>query len=224
MTVVSGDLTTDGFKPEYEVARDYLDRIDCERPDRRSRATTTRATSATSTSRSSSGRAPASCTRTACRSSPSTPPSPTSTIGQIGRNRYRVIEEQFSQPADLRIFVLHHHLLPVPGTGRERNVVYDAGDLLEVLLRCRRQPRALRAQARSVRVEARGPVPRHRRHGVVAAAARSHEALLQHRSRSVPSGSSCSASTRSTCASRSSSSRPAPHEYEKAEAFRQQVG
>jgi 3',5'-cyclic AMP phosphodiesterase CpdA len=28
-------------------------------------------------------------------------------------------------------------MLPVPGTGRERNVVYDAGDLLEVLLRSR---------------------------------------------------------------------------------------
>ena len=57
--------------------------------------------------------------------------------GQIGRNRYEHIEQTFSQPADLRIFVLHHHLLPVPGTGRERNIVYDAGDLLEVLLRSR---------------------------------------------------------------------------------------
>ena len=37
--------------------------------------------------------------------------------------------------ADFRIFVLHHHLLPVPGTGRERNVVYDAGDALEALQR-----------------------------------------------------------------------------------------
>ena len=31
--------------------------------------------------------------------------------------------------------MLHHHLLPVPGTGRERNVVYDAGDAIECLLR-----------------------------------------------------------------------------------------
>jgi Icc protein len=54
--------------------------------------------------------------------------------GQIGRNRYPWIEEGFSRPADFRIFVLHHHLLPVPGTGRERNVVYDAGDVLEVLM------------------------------------------------------------------------------------------
>ena len=56
--------------------------------------------------------------------------------GQIGRGRYAWIEEQFSaEPSHLRIFVLHHHLLPVPGTGRERNVVYDAGDALECLLR-----------------------------------------------------------------------------------------
>jgi 3',5'-cyclic AMP phosphodiesterase CpdA len=55
--------------------------------------------------------------------------------GQIGRGRYAWIQEQFSREADFRIFVLHHHLLPVPGTGRERNVVYDAGDALEALQR-----------------------------------------------------------------------------------------
>ena len=56
--------------------------------------------------------------------------------GQIGRGRYGWIEEQFAaEPADLRIFVLHHHLLPIPGTGRERNVVYDAGDAIECLQR-----------------------------------------------------------------------------------------
>lgn len=56
--------------------------------------------------------------------------------GQIGRARYEWVAEQFSQPAAFRIFMLHHHLLPVPGTGRERNIVYDAGDLLEVLQAC----------------------------------------------------------------------------------------
>jgi 3',5'-cyclic AMP phosphodiesterase CpdA len=56
--------------------------------------------------------------------------------GQIGRGRYGWIEEQFAaEPADLRVFVLHHHLLPIPGTGRERNVVYDAGDAIECLQR-----------------------------------------------------------------------------------------
>jgi 3',5'-cyclic AMP phosphodiesterase CpdA len=39
-------------------------------------------------------------------------------------------------PGDVKIFVLHHHLLPIPGTGRERNIVNDAGDVLEVLIEC----------------------------------------------------------------------------------------
>src|SRR5205814_2225285 len=55
--------------------------------------------------------------------------------GQIGRGSYGWIEECFSRPADLRVFVCHHHLLPVPGTGRERNVIYDAGDAIECLQR-----------------------------------------------------------------------------------------
>ncbi|HEX8099037.1 MAG TPA: metallophosphoesterase [Actinomycetota bacterium] len=54
--------------------------------------------------------------------------------GQIGRERYAWIKEQFSVPARLKIFAIHHHLLPVPGTGRERSIVSDAGDLLEVLI------------------------------------------------------------------------------------------
>ena len=36
--------------------------------------------------------------------------------GQIGRGRYRWIEEQFTaEPAEMKIFVLHHHLLPGAG-------------------------------------------------------------------------------------------------------------
>ena len=56
--------------------------------------------------------------------------------GQIGRERYPWIKRQFEDAPDLKIFALHHHLLPVPGTGRERSIVNDAGDLLEVLIEC----------------------------------------------------------------------------------------
>ena len=46
------------------------------------------------------------------------------------QGRYAWIEQEFAaEPASFKIFVLHHHLLPVPGTGRERNVVYDAGEV-----------------------------------------------------------------------------------------------
>ena len=53
--------------------------------------------------------------------------------GEIGRERYEWLRAQFQEPADERIFALHHHLVPVPGTGRERNTVWDAGDVLALL-------------------------------------------------------------------------------------------
>jgi 3',5'-cyclic-AMP phosphodiesterase len=53
--------------------------------------------------------------------------------GEVGRERYRWIRDQFATESDFRIFVLHHHLVPVPGTGRERNTVWDAGDVLALL-------------------------------------------------------------------------------------------
>jgi len=134
VTIVSGDLTTDGFKAEYDLAREYLDRIDCDElivvpgnHDSRnvgyvhfedlfgSRTRTVHELGVSIVALDSS--------------------EPDLDYGQIGRNSYPYIEEAFSQPADLRLFVIHHHLLPVPGTGRERNIVYDAGDLLEVLVR-----------------------------------------------------------------------------------------
>ena len=127
-------------------------------------------------------------------------------------------------PADLRIFVLHHHLLPIPGTGRERNIVYDAGDLLEVLLRSRRQPRARRAQARAVRVAARGPVRRHDRHRLDAAPARSHAALLQRdRDRPGAGADLPQVPVRRAGADHRVLARR-PHEYEKAELFRRRGG
>ena len=136
VAVISGDLTTDGYEREYIAAREYLDRIECEDLIV-SRATTTRATSGTSTSRSSSARARRRCTSDGLTIVAEDSSEPDLDHGQIGREPVRDDRAAVRRDpaADLRVFVLHHHLLPVPGTGRERNIVYDAGDLLEVLLR-----------------------------------------------------------------------------------------
>jgi 3',5'-cyclic-AMP phosphodiesterase len=134
VVVISGDLTSNGFKDEYALAREYLDRIDCEamvvipgNHDSRNvgyvhfeelfgeRNSVLRVGGATIVAVDSS--------------------EPDLDNGQIGRGRYRWIEEEFAPEATLRVFVLHHHLLPVPGTGRERNIVNDAGDTLECLQR-----------------------------------------------------------------------------------------
>ena len=57
--------------------------------------------------------------------------------GSLGRTSYDWIVDAFEGSEDsFRVFVLHHHLVSVPGTGRERNIVLDAGDALELLLKC----------------------------------------------------------------------------------------
>lgn len=53
--------------------------------------------------------------------------------GEVGRERYPWIRQQFERDSDLRMLILHHHLVPVPGTGRERNTVWDAGDVLQLI-------------------------------------------------------------------------------------------
>jgi 3',5'-cyclic-AMP phosphodiesterase len=54
--------------------------------------------------------------------------------GEVGIDRYGWIGEQYDEPDDIRVFVVHHHLVSIPGSGRERNIVTDAGDLLAHLI------------------------------------------------------------------------------------------
>ncbi len=136
--VCTGDLTVFGVKEEYRLARRYLDAIDCEaivvipgNHDSRNvgyvhfeqlfgdRNSVLRVEGVTVVAIDST--------------------EPDLDHGHVGRGRYRWIEEQFAAAPQegLRVFAMHHHLLPVPGTGRERNVVYDAGDAIETLQRAR---------------------------------------------------------------------------------------
>lgn len=55
--------------------------------------------------------------------------------GHLGRERYPWIREQYDRPDDIKVFAIHHHLVSIPGTGRERNIITDAGDLLALLTR-----------------------------------------------------------------------------------------
>ena len=55
--------------------------------------------------------------------------------GEVGREHYEWIAEGFAGDPELRVFVCHHHLVPIPATGREANQVRDAGDVLALLAR-----------------------------------------------------------------------------------------
>ncbi len=55
--------------------------------------------------------------------------------GKIGRRAIEKTREQFLNNSDkTRIFCFHHHLLPIPLTGRERSAVIDSGDALKMIL------------------------------------------------------------------------------------------
>jgi 3',5'-cyclic AMP phosphodiesterase CpdA len=133
VVVCSGDLTTFGFRHEYLTAREYLDRIDCDslvvvpgNHDSRNVgyvhfedligprmwSTDVRGVRVVGVDSSE----------------------PDLDEGKVGRVHYPWIKQEFRAASTLNIFVLHHHLLPIPGTGRERSTVMDAGDLLEVLI------------------------------------------------------------------------------------------
>lgn len=134
VVVVSGDLTNEGYRQEFQTAREYLDQIACERTivipgnhDSRNVGYVhfEELIGERSASLHSDG-----VSIVAIDSS-----EPDLDHGTVGRGRYPWIEDHFTPDAFLRVFVLHHHLLPIPGTGRERNVVHDAGDTLECLQR-----------------------------------------------------------------------------------------
>ncbi|MFL5828197.1 MAG: metallophosphoesterase family protein [Thermoleophilaceae bacterium] len=133
VVIISGDLTDAGYRGEYELARDYLDRVECDRliviPGNHD-------------SRNVGyvhfeelfGERQCDLHLDGVSIAALDSTEPDLDNGLIGRGRYQWIEEVFKREAYLKIFVLHHHLLPVPGTGRERNIVHDAGDALEALL------------------------------------------------------------------------------------------
>ncbi|MBR3212922.1 MAG: metallophosphoesterase, partial [Methanosphaera sp.] len=57
--------------------------------------------------------------------------------GKIGRLQRKFLETEIRDAKERDMFIIitvHHHIIPVPNTGRERNVLSDAGDILLLLL------------------------------------------------------------------------------------------
>ena len=57
--------------------------------------------------------------------------------GKIGRLQKKFLEEQIRDAEYRNMFIIitvHHHIISIPNTGRERNVLSDAGDILLLLL------------------------------------------------------------------------------------------
>jgi Icc protein len=64
-------------------------------------------------------------------------PEPDRDEGRLGRRRQSYLEEKLGGLSEdsVKILIFHHHLIPVPYAGREMNVLEDAGDILDMVLR-----------------------------------------------------------------------------------------
>lgn len=143
VVVVAGDLTGAGYEWEYEQAAEYLGKIEAPRVivpgnhdsrnvgymhfERHFGDRFSRYRQAFDAERAEELNATG-FTVVAVDSS-----EPDLNEGQIGRERYPWIREQFNESHDIKVFVIHHHLVAIPGTGRERNTINDAGDVLAEL-------------------------------------------------------------------------------------------
>ncbi|MDL2246861.1 metallophosphoesterase [Methanobrevibacter sp. OttesenSCG-928-K11] len=57
--------------------------------------------------------------------------------GNIGRPQQLWMDSQLDEclnDSNFTIVAMHHHVIPIPETGRERNVLSDAGDILKTLI------------------------------------------------------------------------------------------
>lgn len=135
MIVVTGDLTDEGFRQEFKQAHRLLSRLECQQRmvllgNHDSRNVGDEHFAEFFGARSQELRQ--GCVRVLGIDSSE----PDLDSGRVGRNSYRWVEQRFSEPDEIKIFAMHHHLVPVPNTGRERNIVADAGDVLQTLSRC----------------------------------------------------------------------------------------
>jgi Icc protein len=139
LVVIAGDLTDDGYPDQYPLAREELSALSCSEIVRvpgnhDARNVGYLRYEDTFGARDSRLRLQLPQLEVALVSVDSSKPDLDE--GEIGREHYGWIEEGFAGHADLRVFVCHHHLMPIPGTGRERNQVLDAGDVLSLLRQC----------------------------------------------------------------------------------------
>lgn len=136
--VVAGDLTSNGYKVEFQEAADWIEKFEIANKivipgnhDARNVGYLHFRDIFGSPNRAydvamADGR---NCRVATCDSG-----KPDINDGEVGRGAYPEISQNLKSDGDaFRIFVLHHHLISIPGTGRERNIVLDAGDVLALL-------------------------------------------------------------------------------------------
>jgi Icc protein len=137
LVAIPGDLTTKGYREEFEEAKTYLDRLKCENvvvvpgnhdghnvgyyhfEDLFGKRECSMALPVPE------GEAKV----VALDSSV-----PDLEDGHVGREHYAWLDSEFrGWDRGPKIMLVHHHLLDLPGTGRNRNILGDAGEILAIV-------------------------------------------------------------------------------------------
>lgn len=137
LVVVAGDLTGEGYRAQFEMAKGYLDRLECPNVvtvmgNHDARNVGHRYFQELFGKRSSSRTIPVAEGEVKVVALDSTKPDLDD--GEIGREYYGWLDSEFREwDRGPKILVVHHHILAVPGTGRDTNILRDAGDVVAVL-------------------------------------------------------------------------------------------
>lgn len=133
LVVVAGDLTANGFLDEFQEAKKYLNKIKCKNilivaGNHDARNVGYEHFESLIGPRFEEKRLNHQGSEIAVMSVDSNRPDDDE--GEVGRDKYKYLDAFFEKSSGLKILVLHHHLIAIPKTGRERSTVRDAGDLL----------------------------------------------------------------------------------------------
>jgi len=130
---ISGDLTTEGLLPEYEIAKQKVNMIDGEtvivpgNHDERNLGYKLFPEFFGETTFIHNYK---DLNLIGLASS-----EPDKDYGRLGRRRHILIKDALSNSKKMTVIGLHHHLIPIPNSGRETNIIEDAGETLDIILK-----------------------------------------------------------------------------------------
>ncbi|MGH2948833.1 MAG: metallophosphoesterase family protein [Solirubrobacteraceae bacterium] len=137
LVVVAGDLTMEGYRGEFEECRQFLAELECRHVvvamgNHDARNVGYRHFEDFFGARDTATTVPFGEGRAKVVAIDST--TPDLDEGEVGRDHYGWLDAELRDWSDgPRIVVLHHHILAVPGTGRDVNNLRDAGDVMAIL-------------------------------------------------------------------------------------------
>lgn len=137
LVAVAGDLTTEGYRWEFEEAKRYLDRIECPNVvvimgnhDAKNVGYRHFEDFFGLRARSMTVSVPEGEAKVVALDSSE----PDLAEGEIGREHYPWLDSELrGWDRGPKIVMVHHHILAVPGTGRDRNNLRDSGDVMALL-------------------------------------------------------------------------------------------